>query len=415
MCVDTAVRRLWSAHANAIKERCAAYMPKGLLDQQEVFGFALADGLGRDIIPGDRARSVGQAGDDAIKGAKGTAKKPGPLVRAREAAREAVRKATRAAEKDAALSSGIVDAERDGTAAVGLVLDKIYDLKLPNETVGAKRKRAAIAKAADVEARPSLPELSAAVAKAQRVLCAAEEAHAAAAAAAELDVARAQRRLDALGPWPTFDESWDQAIKATCKPWGVSSDEEHLQRLWVTDMSDPHALDYSIWWLGPGKRAAEDAHDAKLEPFERAMEAVRSAQANVPCSSLAVSAARADLRDRERALENARAAMEEDTRWAEVGAEMARLRAENEDLRLTRRVLYQELWQADWQLSNTQEVVDAYSEQDGEDNMSDRCVELEADLTRSRVAEQVLRKRVLDEVTRVRELEAEVARLKGDV
>ena len=94
---------------------------------------------------------------------------------------------------------------------------------------------------------------------------------------------------------------------------------------------------------------------------------------------------------------------------------MARLRAENEHLRLTRRVLYQELWQADWQLSNTQEVVDTYSEQDGEDNMSDRCVELEADLTRSRVAEQVLRKRVLDEVTRVRELEAEVARLKGDV
>ena len=76
--VDAAVRDLWLAHADEIKRRCAAYMPKRLLDQKEVFGFALADGLGRPLIPGDRARDVGQAGDDAIKGAKGTAeKRPG--------------------------------------------------------------------------------------------------------------------------------------------------------------------------------------------------------------------------------------------------------------------------------------------------------------------------------------------------
>ena len=137
LAVDTAVRDLWLARAAEIKRRCASYMPKGLLDQQEVFGFALADGLGRPLIPGDRARDVGQAGDDAIKGVKGTAKKPGPLPRAKEAAREAMRKATKAAEKDAVLSGGIVDAERNGEAAIGLVLDKTYDLKLPNETVGA--------------------------------------------------------------------------------------------------------------------------------------------------------------------------------------------------------------------------------------------------------------------------------------
>ena len=110
-----------------------------------------------------------------MKGAKGTMKRPGPLVRAKEAAREAVRKATKAAEKDAALSNGIVKAEKKGAAAIGLVLDKTYDLKLPNATVGAKRKHSClvvepVAEVEDTELKlPSLAELTAAAGGGERL------------------------------------------------------------------------------------------------------------------------------------------------------------------------------------------------------------------------------------------------------
>ena len=46
--------------------------------------------------------------------------------------------------------------------------------------------------------------------------------------------------------------------------------------------------------------------------------------------------------------------------------------------------------------------------------MRERCAELEADLARSRAGNGVLRQRVLEEVTRVRKLEAEIDRLKGN-
>ena len=67
-------------------------MPMVLIDQQEVFAFALADGLGRPPLPHDAARSVGQAGDDAIKGAKGSKEKPGELTRAKDAPRRSARR-----------------------------------------------------------------------------------------------------------------------------------------------------------------------------------------------------------------------------------------------------------------------------------------------------------------------------------
>ena len=66
--LDAAVRLFWPANAAEIKRRCAPSMPTRLIDQQEVFGFALADGLGLPILPGDCARSVGQSGDDILKG-----------------------------------------------------------------------------------------------------------------------------------------------------------------------------------------------------------------------------------------------------------------------------------------------------------------------------------------------------------
>ena len=139
--MDTAVRLFWPAHAPEIKRLCGPSMPKGLIDQQEVFGFALADGLNRPLIPHYRARGVGSAGDDAIKNANRTKPKQGALRRAKEAKRESVRKATAAAEKDASLASAVFVAERKGDHAIAEVLTVPCNLKLSNETVGAKRTR----------------------------------------------------------------------------------------------------------------------------------------------------------------------------------------------------------------------------------------------------------------------------------
>ena len=46
--------------------------------------------------------------------------------------------------------------------------------------------------------------------------------------------------------------------------------------------------------------------------------------------------------------------------------------------------------------------------------MRERCAGLEADLARSCAGNELLRKRILEEVARVRELEAEIARLTGE-
>ena len=145
MGADESVRTFWEAHSSEVKRLCAPSMPLGLIDMKEVLGFALADGLNRPLIPHDRAGRVGQAGLDAIKVAKGTRKKPGVLTRAKEAAREAVRSAKAAALKDATLESKIRAADSDGAAKIAAVLDRSVDLKIPNETVGAKRKRPSLA------------------------------------------------------------------------------------------------------------------------------------------------------------------------------------------------------------------------------------------------------------------------------
>ena len=52
------VKDLWSYHAAEIKRRCARSMPKGLIDRQEVFGFALADRLGRPLLPSAASGSM---------------------------------------------------------------------------------------------------------------------------------------------------------------------------------------------------------------------------------------------------------------------------------------------------------------------------------------------------------------------
>jgi hypothetical protein len=168
-------------------------MPKELIDQQEVFGFALADGLGMPILPGDRARTVGQSGDDVLKGANGTANKPGRLRREKDAARERIRKARGAAVDAADAVQRVAEVEDANRLAMAKLLGAPVKLKLPNETVGAKRKR-------PVAEQPggALREARAAHKTAER----AEDEAAARVELCEQRQERARRGLEALGPLP---------------------------------------------------------------------------------------------------------------------------------------------------------------------------------------------------------------------
>ena len=205
LALDPIVRELWKDHATEIKRRCGPSMPKGLIDRQEVYGFALADGLGRPLLPHDAAGGVGQQGDNAVNGANGTGKgerrRKGKLERAREAAREAVRAAKLAASEDPSLLRRVAAAEAAGKAAIAEIMAAPVDLKLPNATVGAKRKRAA-AMSADAAAELVVAEKKAAL----RAALAACEAAIASRDALSARVARADRQAEgALVRWEECD------------------------------------------------------------------------------------------------------------------------------------------------------------------------------------------------------------------
>ena len=157
LAINDVVNELWAACAEEIKRRCGPSMPKGLIDRQEVFAFVLNDALGRPLLPHDAARGVGQAGDNAVAGAIRTKppERKGKLLKAQEAAREAVRSAQRAATKDSALLERVTAAVKAGKEAVAAMLAAPVDLKLPNATVGAKRKRCASEAAPTAEAAPT--------------------------------------------------------------------------------------------------------------------------------------------------------------------------------------------------------------------------------------------------------------------
>ena len=155
--------------------------------------------MGRPLLPYDEARGVGQTGDNAI--ARATRTKPperkGKLVKAQEAAREAVCGAQRAASKDPSRLPRVAAAEAAGRAAVAKVLVAPVDLKLPNATVGAKRKRYAAAEAAQAAraaSEPTLAGLEQAVSRRKAALVAAMQAQAADSAQLE----RAEQQLDAF-------------------------------------------------------------------------------------------------------------------------------------------------------------------------------------------------------------------------
>ena len=278
LAADPVVRELWTNHAPEIKRLCAPSMPKRLIDQQEVLGFALADGLGRPLLPHGEARTVGQAADDAMRNAKGTKAKPGPLTRAKEAAREAVRKATRAAEKDESLGRLVADAEKEGARAVAAVLAKPCNLKLPNATVGAKRKRVRFAADPAPAAEAAEPLARDAIAEKRAALRAAEAASSAAVATADADARRHERARRGL-----------QAAQADLDGVSYSSSRwEELSALrWLREEATGEALDVSV----ESRHAAVEAcyaerearYELKLalmrERAERAESLARSEQA----------------------------------------------------------------------------------------------------------------------------------------
>ena len=131
-----------------------------------------------------------------MKGANGTTKKPGRLRREKDAARERVRKARGAAVDATDAVWRVADAEKANQSAMAELLAAPVKLKLPGETVGAKRKRTVAE-----EPSPAAAEVQAA--------CAAHEAAGRAADEADARVElceqrqeRAQRGLEALGPLP---------------------------------------------------------------------------------------------------------------------------------------------------------------------------------------------------------------------
>ena len=72
--------------------------------------------------------------------------------------------------------------------------------------------------------------------------------------------------------------------------------------------------------------------------------------------------------------------------------------------------LHNELWDADQKLSAAEDRLEEMEEECARD----RIAELQRDLARSRMGNDALRMRVQEEVAHVRELEAEIERLKGD-
>ena len=106
LAVRDAVSDLWKAHEADIKRICAPFMPQNLIAKQEVFGFALADALGRPVLPGDKAMKVGQNGDNAVRWAEGSKDRTGKLTAARDTAPRKLNTSLRIGSSSASLHGG---------------------------------------------------------------------------------------------------------------------------------------------------------------------------------------------------------------------------------------------------------------------------------------------------------------------
>ena len=259
LAVKEVVDGLWEEHAAEIKRRCAPSMPKGLIDRQEVFGFVLADALGRPLLPPEEAGKVGQAGDNAVAGALGSGRPPnrrkGKLEKANDAAREALRKARAAAAKDAAQQPAVAAAEEALKAAPEAVYAERVDLKLPDATVGAKRKRASGA-AADTEVAAEPPSLLELEARKTAALGAFEAARIAA-HAADARHREAERAQERLGPRPDYGAHLAALHAAPDEPA-----RQRIERRWEVECGPFVAAQETEYTLAGEADAADAAHRA---------------------------------------------------------------------------------------------------------------------------------------------------------
>jgi hypothetical protein len=108
-----------------------------ILDMEEAGGYLAAAVLGAGLLPsGDAARAIGEVVRSKADGAKGTAKKPGPLVtEPKRAALQAARDAKKAGLDEAATEAAVDAARSDARASV---LSEVVDLKLERKRVVAR-------------------------------------------------------------------------------------------------------------------------------------------------------------------------------------------------------------------------------------------------------------------------------------
>ena len=250
------------------------------------------DALGRPRLPGDRAMRVGQNGDNAVRWAEGAGDRKGKLVAARETATSDVRKARRVADRDPALQQGVKDAEEKGQKAVTAVLGKRVDLDLPDETVGAKRKHAAVANPKP-PVRPTLEALRAAAARAQ----AAFETAKAVEAADRRRLEQAERKVKKIElPAP------ERAPAPPDRPDRPDTKDIEVLQVWMPDVSYDAAFEA---YLEACERVDAKA-DAALAKFDAAFDAAAASAGAVHdelmASSEAVSCAETALHEAEDAV-----------------------------------------------------------------------------------------------------------------
>ena len=162
-----------------VKKRLAD--DQGRFDKEELLGHISNNALGRPLLPDGAARTVGEAVNNALK------KEKRLTAEAKAKWSVTISEARAAARQDPDQLVAIVDHKEARDAELAAILNQEYDFKLPNATVGAKRKHA--------DAPNPIHAL-------RRAEAAARES------ARELQKARDE--LDRLGPHGPFMPAWPE-------------------------------------------------------------------------------------------------------------------------------------------------------------------------------------------------------------
>ena len=203
-----AVRKsFWPSHKPEIKVLLADEL--GRFDQEELLAHIINNALGRPLLAKTDARDVGTAANNAIK----KEKKETAEAKARTGA--AVSEARAAARLDPSFFPQLAAAEAARAAELAAVLAQEYNLKLPNSTVGAKRKQVAA------------PDPFEALQRAEAAVWAAQR-----------EAERLLHEYEALGPQPELqlptdvDDAAGEA--AACRRWDRENEmRERAAKAWA--------------------------------------------------------------------------------------------------------------------------------------------------------------------------------------